>query len=94
MEIEYKDDAIILDKVLNSLDKFVIQFTGILNCHQIQYVLISGYVAILFGRSRSSEDIDLFIEEIDFTKFEKLWKALYETFREKMDATLFQGFLT
>jgi len=80
MNIEYKGNAIIMDKTLNSLDDFVIEFTTILNNLSINYVLISGYVAILFGRSRSSEDIDMFIEEIDYNKFFAMWKALYDKY--------------
>ena len=41
---------------------------------------MSGYVAILFGRNRSSEDIDMFIEEIDFNKFKSIWDELKENF--------------
>ncbi len=36
-----------------------------------KYVIISGYVAILFGRNRSS--IDVFIEKKDFDTFKKFW---------------------
>jgi len=42
--------------------------------------LISGYVAILFGRSRASEDIDIFIEKLSYDRFLELWKALDEKF--------------
>jgi len=36
---------------------------------KIKYIIISGYVAILFGRSRGTEDIDIFIEDIDRSLF-------------------------
>jgi hypothetical protein len=36
------------------------------------YVIVSGYVSILFGRSRGTEDIDIFIKKIDFQKFKQL----------------------
>ncbi|MBU2100026.1 hypothetical protein KKB11_02230, partial [Candidatus Micrarchaeota archaeon] len=42
----------------------------------IDYVIISGYIAILFGRSRNTEDIDLFIEEMPFEKFKAFWIEL------------------
>gem|GEM_PF-4971067 len=45
------------EKVLNKYDRFVLDFT--LEKEKIRYVLLSGYVAILFGRSRQTEDIDL-----------------------------------
>lgn len=36
-----------------------------------RYVLISGYVSILFGRNRSSEDIDMIVEKLDYEKFKE-----------------------
>lgn len=80
MEIKFEDNKVILNKKLNSLDLFVIDFCNILNNLDISYVLISGYVAILFGRSRSSEDIDIFIEKTNKDKFSKLWSELYKKF--------------
>jgi hypothetical protein len=80
MEFKYTKEEICLEKELNSLDMFVIDFTRILNRLKIKFVLVSGYVSILFGRSRSSEDIDIFIEKLDYGDFEKLWKELYSGF--------------
>lgn len=80
MEFEYTEDTIKFEKELGNLDKFFISFTKILLKEKVDYVLISGYVAILFGRNRESEDIDLFIEKISFEKFNKLWNALQDEF--------------
>jgi len=73
-------NTIKLDKVLNKLDEFVIDFVPLLDKVGIKYVIISGYVAILFGRNRSSEDIDLFIEKISIEKFKRLWDELIKKF--------------
>lgn len=35
---------------------------SLLDKSRIDYVLVSGYVAILLGRSRTTEDVDLFVE--------------------------------
>jgi hypothetical protein len=80
VEFTYENDVITLEKELSPLDEFTLAFTRILDKNDIRYVLISGYVAILFGRSRSSEDIDLFIEKMDYVRFKTLWVALYGTF--------------
>jgi len=80
MELNFTKDCISFEKELNQLDQFVIDFTTILNALDIKYVIISGYVAILFGRNRASEDIDLFIEKIDFSKFQTLWNVLEKQF--------------
>lgn len=80
MDIKYSEKEIKLNKTLNSLDIFTIDFAKILNELKIKYVIVSGYVSILFGRSRSSEDIDIIIENLEFTKFNELWSKLERKF--------------
>lgn len=80
MDIKYTKSGIEFEKELNELDRFVLDFTKILNGLNVKYVIISGYIPILFGRNRSSEDIDVFIEKMSFEKFKKLWNALEKEF--------------
>ena len=68
-------NTIKLDKEINELDKFVFKFIKLLEKYA-DYVVISGYVAILLGRSRSTEDIDVFVKEIDFEAFKKFYVEL------------------
>ena len=72
MEFEFEKGKIKFSKELSDLDEFVLKFVEILNSAKIKYIIISGYVSILFGRSRTTEDVDMFIEDIDKSKFEKL----------------------
>lgn len=76
MEYEYTEEGIKFNKVLNDFDKFTIHLTKLLGKLKLEYVLISGYVALLFGRTRMTEDIDLFLERISFEKFKQLWDEL------------------
>ncbi len=76
MEIEFKKDKIIFNRELTLLDSFVLDFTEHLVANNIKYVIVSGYVAILFGRSRMSEDVDILIEHIYFEKFFKFWSEI------------------
>ena len=76
MELEYSKRGITFQKQLNALDEFTIGFCRILDALKIRYVIVSGYVAILFGRNRASEDIDILTEKITFEKFGGLWKEL------------------
>ncbi len=39
-------------------------------------MIVSGYVAVLFGRSRTTEDVDVFIEELGWERFNKFWEAI------------------
>jgi len=81
MEIDFSNREIILNKVLNDLDNLALDFIKILDENAVKYVLVSGYVAILFGRSRSSEDIDVIAEKISKAQFLILWHALSSRFR-------------
>lgn len=60
---------------MNGLDNFVFTFIKILAKH-VDYVIISGYVSILFGRSRATEDIDVFIKELTKEKLVELYGDL------------------
>src|SRR3989344_7399359 len=68
-------NTIQLDRVKTELDVFAFKFCKILEKH-VKYVVISGYVAILFGRARGSEDVDIFVEELNQTQFYALFKEL------------------
>ncbi len=80
MEYEFDGKTLAIDKELSELDKFVIEFIKLLDKCNIKYVIISGYPAIFFGRSRATEDVDMFIEKISKEKFLELWEASKENF--------------
>ena len=64
-----------LDRLLSELDKLVLQFISILERHT-GYVIVSGYVSILFGRARATEDVDVFIKELNREEFTSLYGDL------------------
>lgn len=68
---------IILDKELNKIDKFIFDFISIIEKY-VDYVIISGYVSILLGRSRATEDVDIFIKKIPKEKFIEMYEDLIE----------------
>src|SRR3989344_3958895 len=76
--MELKDNILKLDKELNELDKFVIKFKKIIEKYT-DYVIISGYVSILLGRARATEDIDIFIKELNRKTLNELYKELKKT---------------
>ncbi len=53
---------------LSELDLFVCRVLDILTLYT-PYVIVSGYVAILFGRTRSTEDVDILIPVCDVSSF-------------------------
>lgn len=80
MQLEKKNGKYILEKKEGYLDTFTWRFIEELDKINIPYVLISGYVAIVFGRNRSSEDIDILIPKIKKEEFNKLWEQLQKKY--------------
>ncbi|MCD6575674.1 MAG: hypothetical protein J7K73_00770 [Nanoarchaeota archaeon] len=76
--IEFSKDSIRLNRPLTKLDIFVIKFLSILDSNDINYVLVSGYVPILFGRTRMTEDVDVLTEKLSFDKFKELVSKILE----------------
>lgn len=67
--------SIEIDRELSDLDKFALDFIRILEKYT-NYVIVSGYVTILLGRARASEDIDIIIPKIEFSTFQSLMNDL------------------
>ena len=70
--MELNDGTLTVSRELSALDKDVLEFTQILDDCRVDYVIVSGYVAILTGRSRSTEDIDVILESLSEAETEQL----------------------
>ncbi len=66
-----------LIKDRNILDRFVIDFTKVLEKYT-KYAVVSGFLAISSGRVRGTEDIDLIVEEMTKESFIKFFKEIYK----------------
>jgi hypothetical protein len=76
MELRYEHGGIIIEnKVFTALDTFVADFTKVLE-EYIDYVIVSGYVVILFGRARGTEDIDTIIGYMNKDTFTSFYQRL------------------
>ncbi len=75
--MEYNSDKkeLKIDRELNNLDKFVYNFVSLLEKH-IGYVIVSGYVSIITGRSRATEDVDLLIPKMSKEKFTEIFSSM------------------
>ena len=60
---------------VNILNKFTEDFCGVVNLYA-KYIVVSGFVAISHGRSRGTEDVDIIIERLSFSRFKELHDAL------------------
>jgi len=74
-----------INRVLSDLDKFTLKFVRILRKHT-EYVIISGYVSILLGRARASEDVDIIIPRMDEAHFSRFVEDLKKNGFECLNA--------
>ena len=76
--IELRNGTLIVEREPNQLDELAIGFSEILDRFDIDHVYIAGYVSILAGRARSTEDVDVLIERIDEETTDELAATLDE----------------
>lgn len=76
--MELTNGKLSLSREESDLDNEVFQFISVLESCDVEYVIVSGYVAILTGRSRATEDVDVIIEPLSETQTETLVTALKE----------------
>lgn len=74
--MEFEGDEIVIEKPSNDLDELVLSVSAILERIGVQYSVVSGYVAVLFGRARSTEDIDVVVERFDEQTADEVAAAL------------------
>ncbi len=79
------------------LNNFVSDFVKVLDTLNINYIIVSGFVAISHGRSRGTEDVDIIIEKLSSKKFDDLnsglIKANFECLQGKDASSLFEDYL-
>ncbi len=74
--MELSDNTLEISRTLSELDKDVIEFVAVLDSCDVNYVIVSGYVAILTGRSRATEDIDIILERLSAKEMDRLVSTL------------------
>ncbi|MEA5388957.1 hypothetical protein VB773_05095 [Haloarculaceae archaeon H-GB2-1] len=76
--MEFREDEVVIDKPPSDLDELLLSVVRVLDDVGIEYAVVSGYVAVLFGRSRATEDIDVITERFDEETAEQLVTKLCE----------------
>jgi len=69
------DGGLRVDRPADNLDEFTFDFIKVLRKH-CHYSLVGGFLAIALGRSRSTEDVDMYIPRITKPAFLALYKDL------------------
>lgn len=62
--IELRDETLVVERGLNDLDRLALDVSSVVTACEIDHAFVAGYVAILAGRSRSTEDIDVILEPL------------------------------
>ncbi len=82
-----------ISRELSDLDHLALDFVTILKKYT-PYVIVSGYVSILLGRARASEDIDIITPKISLPTLKKLVHNLQEhgfyCINEQKDKDIFE----
>lgn len=76
--MEFRADEVVVDKPPNDLDRLVLDVAAILERVGVRYAVVSGYVVVLFGRARATEDIAVIAERIDERTAGELATALQD----------------
>ncbi len=73
--ITWTADSIVIARPVEFLDRFLHNFVSILQRHTT-YAVVGGFVAIALGRTRGTEDIDMYIPRLSKEQFVKLYQEL------------------
>ena len=76
--MEFTDGEVVIDKPPSDLDRLMLEVGTVLDDIDIEYSVVNGYVAVLFGRSRATEDIDVITERFAEGTADELAKRLRE----------------
>src|SRR6266850_2353298 len=97
VSLRIKRDAIRVELKEAAIDRLAWDFCAVLDGAKIVYAIIGGYVAILLGRPRESEDVDLFTEPLGFDAFSALHRvvtARYDCLTPGSARRLFDDYLS
>lgn len=70
--ISLQNGELVVERAPNDLDDLASAFSAILDDLGIEHVFVAGYVAILTGRARATEDIDVLVERLSEPAVEAL----------------------
>lgn len=62
--VDLRDGTLVVDRPPNELDDLAVSFSSLLQRLDVDHVFVAGYLAILTGRARATEDIDVFVEPL------------------------------
>jgi hypothetical protein len=76
--VSFRDGTLVVERPANELDELAIAFSEVLTRLDIEQVFIAGYLAILIGGARATDDIDVLVEPLSETEADRLVQELRE----------------
>lgn len=70
--IELRGNELLVARAPSELDELAIEFSAILEELDVEHVYVAGYVAILAGRPRATQDIDVLLEPCEENTIEQI----------------------
>jgi hypothetical protein len=70
------DGELVVERPPNELDDLAVAFSTILSRVDVEHAFVAGYVVILTGRARATDDIDVLVEPIDADQADALVATL------------------
>jgi hypothetical protein len=70
------EDELRVERDPNELDLLATEFSAVLSQLDVRHVFVAGYVALLTGRTRMTEDIDVIVERLPEQRVDELVSAL------------------
>lgn len=74
--VSLREGELVVERPPNELDELATDFSTLLSEHGIDHVFIAGYLAILTGRARATDDIDVLIERVSAESVTRLVEDL------------------
>lgn len=62
--VDFRDGTLVVDRPPNELDELAVSFSTLLQRLDVDHAFVAGYLAVLTGRARATEDIDVFVEPL------------------------------
>jgi len=74
--VTLRDGELVVERPPNELDELAIAFSRTLSRLDIGHAFVAGYLAILTGRARATDDIDVLVETLSTTEVDELVAVL------------------
>jgi len=74
--VTLQDRELVVERSPNELDELAIAFSTVLSRLDVDHAFIAGYLAILTGRARATDDIDVLIERLSEEEVDRLVEEL------------------